>query len=580
MLEIFIKKGGNRNIFDINFIKSIEDYQRSNFYRAKVVSLDDPLKLNRIQIMIYGLTEDIPTDCQPWSEFQFRDGVITYPNVDDIIWIFFENGDIFRPVYLGTIYAGMNASCDEGWKQFLAKRPTAIANPDEYKVVINRINNITDPDARLVIKDVHQQFNNFMLSEDNIQKVFFSGKNDVTQETVPNNPPFPPRPPKSSPVMTCHPSWAGTFPDTFTIDPEPMYLWYKTEETANALGGWTFYTEEELKTGLAMFPDNLANINYKRYQTWKGLVDDSYFIIEDLPASLKKRPIDWNFIPLPPWHYWHPEMMIGGTAQFHQLMSFPFGKMNLKNRKNYKQHTILSHDGKSAIELDDNDDFERLRLDFNYGSGGLEFSNAGFRGAELWTDGALHLNVEGKDIGGGRTDSRFVFNRHTWRVFGGKEIVFSSKGPQTYFSTNDITLIGKYGNVDIVAGSGISLTAKGAQGTASATNTGEPVVAAKDGCKSSLFGNFLFLDAAGPIPDGEAAVWMSKFNAALGIILKLCQAIQADTGSLCMIGAANMIGTAAAAVAALQDWKIASQPSSIVRLAGAWEGIQFQIGEG
>ena len=529
--------------------------------------------------MIFGLTDDIELTCQPFCELQFTSGVTTYPVIDDIIWLFFEGGDIFRPIYLGTIYTGLSIDCDEGLKRFFAKRPKAITDQQAFRTTLRTVNQLTTPDSKLVVQDVHQQFSNFMLPEDSIKKVFLTGKSEVKYISEPSPFPFPPNlPPVLTPVMPCHPLWLGKFPKTFNKDPKPMYLWYKTEDTPNALGGWTFYTEENLKNGLASFPDNLAHINYKRYQTWKDLVNDSYYFVEDVPSYTQSRPIDWNFIPLPPWHYWHPEMMIGGSSQFHQLMSFPFGKMNLNNRKNYKQHTILSHDGKSAIELDDNDGYERLRIDFNYSGGGLEFSNAGFRGFELWTDGAIHLHAEGKQIGQGRgNDSRFVFNRSNWNVFSDADIGFVSKGNQVYFSTNSINLVGKYGTIGLKAGSGISLTSKGAS---DADPLGTPVVSAPGDCTSQMWGNFLFFDGKTKrVSDAEAVQWMTYFHAAMSILRNLCGAISRDMGLKVITYSTEVVAIAAQAAVVLAPWDIDSKGISLVKLAGAWEGIQMQVGQ-
>lgn len=93
-------------MLDIDNFKMAEDLQSPiNFYRAEVITNRDPLELCRVQVKIFGLTDDIPIDCQPWIEMQHNVRLIQYPDPKDIIWIFLENGDIFKPVYLGTTYS-------------------------------------------------------------------------------------------------------------------------------------------------------------------------------------------------------------------------------------------------------------------------------------------------------------------------------------------------------------------------------------------------------------------------------------------------------------------------------------------
>lgn len=93
-------------MFDIDLMKLTTDFQNpTNFYRAEVIEVMDPSRYTRIQIKIFGLTDDIPDSFQPWCEMQFPTRFIAYPNEKDLIWIFLENGDIFRPIYLGTTFA-------------------------------------------------------------------------------------------------------------------------------------------------------------------------------------------------------------------------------------------------------------------------------------------------------------------------------------------------------------------------------------------------------------------------------------------------------------------------------------------
>ena len=166
---------GVSKIFDINAIKTLLDSQRSNFYRAKVVSLEDPLNLNRIKIHIFGMTEDIlekSPESLPWCELQFTAGFSTYPVVDDIIWLFFEGGDIFRPIYLGTIYAGIDIDSKTGYDIFAKNldAPTVsysastmgydfkpVKDIKSYRSGLKRANNFQTND-HIILKDTVSHF--------------------------------------------------------------------------------------------------------------------------------------------------------------------------------------------------------------------------------------------------------------------------------------------------------------------------------------------------------------------------------------------------------------------------------------
>lgn len=579
-------------MFDIESIKNLEDTQKSNFYRAKVISLDDPLKLNRIQVMIYGLTDDFETpdnvedSPQPWCEFQFRDGVITYPNEDDIIWLFFEGGDIFRPVYLGTVYAGLDGECEDGWNKFLAERPIAVNDPGTFKTNIKNINNMIDPDSKLIITDVHQTFNNFILLEDNPHSVEFTGKNEAITETtdiitggktvaytVEN--------------LSVHPDYRR-FPKTFDTMPKKMYMWYYTEDKADwktTLGGWTFYTEKQIQEALAVFPDNLKHINYRRYQNWANMIDNAYERRQPQPpTTVKKRPISWEFIPMPPCFYWNPEMMEEDSIIYKLSHSFPFGKMNVKNRKYWKQHTILSHDGKSAIELDDNDEYERLRIDFNYGAGGLEFSRVGFNGAELWTDGVFNFYADGNTNEDSDKVSRFTVNKCDLLFRGGRSIDMNAQRNFGIFGGNDVSIAAKRGTFGVMAGDGIIFgSTEGTfinKGNVSDSNafSGTPIITATSAGagNASMAGSFLFLKS--PEIGFEAACqWVDKFNMALMAIKQIAKAIRSDAFSITSVAKAPHLASAGTAAANILDsWDINTKVASIVYLATAWDKIQMQ----
>jgi hypothetical protein len=577
-------------MFDIAQIKLLEDHQKANFYRAKVTSLDDPIKLNRIQINIFGLTDDIPVDVLPWCDLQFRDGVITYPNINDIIWLFFEGGDIFRPVYLGTIYMGLNAECDEGFKKFIKDRPIAPLNPELYKTTLKTINNLTKPDDRLIIQEAHQQFNNTILLEDDPFSVQLSGSNETQNSSYTNNETDPPITLKSK-YDSIAVGYANNFPSTFERSPNKMYPWYYVEDVPeggdwkSVVGGWTCYTTNQLQEGLLSFPDNLAFINYKRYKTWASMQIGAYAALDGIkPAGMSKRPPRWEFIPTSPQIYWNPEMVYFDNPSYVHTMSFPFGKMNLKSRKHYKQHTILSHDGKSAIELDDNENFERLRIDFNYSAGGLEFSRAGFNGAELWTDGVIKFHSEGRDVNG--DVNSFIFHNADLRMQTNRRVILAGSAGVNLEAMGDAQLRSKMGVVNLVGGKGVVLGSMGGindviTGEAGADDNGlfmaPPMLASgnKDGLLSSTQGFFPFISSAKEaVTYEDAAKWFKGLNAAMQGIKSLTDYILQGVSGSVLDG--KLVQWAGTYQRELKDWWPSTVKFDFLKMAMAWEGIQIQ----
>ena len=252
-------------MFDINFLSMLSDYQRSNFYRAKVISLDDPLNLNRIQISIFGLTDDMPNENQPWCELQFTAGFSTSPIEGDIIWLFFEGGDIFRPVYLGTIYAGTNIDSEIGYEKFAAyldaKKEsgmargvtsgydfTAVKNIPTYRTALRTANNV-DTDKQLSMKDTISHYD--VLTPESTWWRKFEGLDVVSTANTSTNQKY---------------QTFGSRDSQYGASPIPsgqkVYPWYElreqfaAEDWKSIYGGWRFLTEDDLKKGKAFFKND------------------------------------------------------------------------------------------------------------------------------------------------------------------------------------------------------------------------------------------------------------------------------------------------------------------------------------
>ena len=74
-------------------------------YIGKVVNNVDPNKEGRCRIRVYGIfTSEIPDDELPWAtpDFGFVGGLkgsFVVPPVDAIVRVYFDNGDIYAPIY-------------------------------------------------------------------------------------------------------------------------------------------------------------------------------------------------------------------------------------------------------------------------------------------------------------------------------------------------------------------------------------------------------------------------------------------------------------------------------------------------
>lgn len=92
----------------------------NGFYRAVVEDNNDPLKVGRVRVRIFGLhtenrtrgaTDGIPTNHLPWAEpcLPVAEGSISGYGVFGVplqgshVMIFFENGQINKPIYFGSL---------------------------------------------------------------------------------------------------------------------------------------------------------------------------------------------------------------------------------------------------------------------------------------------------------------------------------------------------------------------------------------------------------------------------------------------------------------------------------------------
>lgn len=80
-------------------------------YLARVVSVDDPERMNRVQVRLIACDDADQQDAPLWarvvSPFAGRDrGAFLIPDVDDEVLVVFHNGDASYPLVLGGLWNG------------------------------------------------------------------------------------------------------------------------------------------------------------------------------------------------------------------------------------------------------------------------------------------------------------------------------------------------------------------------------------------------------------------------------------------------------------------------------------------
>lgn len=111
-------------------------------YKGVVEDINDPLKQNRVRVRILGIhTEEITLDSTnlPWAEqaspmgaFQGI-GVSSVPAQGTWVWLFFENGNIQRPVYFANSIGG-------AFGNELPEKTLGYKDPNLYKNSFNITN--------------------------------------------------------------------------------------------------------------------------------------------------------------------------------------------------------------------------------------------------------------------------------------------------------------------------------------------------------------------------------------------------------------------------------------------------------
>lgn len=91
--------------------KQVKKQQVASLVRGTVVRNDDPLNIGRIKVRVPSVHIGFSDDTLPWcmpnsASASYNAGTFIIPEVNNTVWVAFEDGDIYRPVWLGCAYSG------------------------------------------------------------------------------------------------------------------------------------------------------------------------------------------------------------------------------------------------------------------------------------------------------------------------------------------------------------------------------------------------------------------------------------------------------------------------------------------
>lgn len=83
------------------------DDLRSMMFLGEVVDVDDPLKLGRCRIRVFGKFDDLDIEDIPWAQPQLHmsfgkgggSGSISIPRKGHVVNVLFDNGNLYSPIY-------------------------------------------------------------------------------------------------------------------------------------------------------------------------------------------------------------------------------------------------------------------------------------------------------------------------------------------------------------------------------------------------------------------------------------------------------------------------------------------------
>ena len=95
-------------------------YRVEGFYRGKVVDNNDPLQLGRLKVKVVPWYDEVKDEECPWAEPVWQGGILYVPPKNAWVWVFFEEGDIEKPVWFGWSlpYNGVRYRAGSVWDEF------------------------------------------------------------------------------------------------------------------------------------------------------------------------------------------------------------------------------------------------------------------------------------------------------------------------------------------------------------------------------------------------------------------------------------------------------------------------------
>lgn len=80
-----------------------QDMLSDIYFSALVVDNTDPKKKGRVKIKVESLHSEVPVSALPWASPTINTNLIDIPLKDKNIWVQFQQGNIYEPVYYGYV---------------------------------------------------------------------------------------------------------------------------------------------------------------------------------------------------------------------------------------------------------------------------------------------------------------------------------------------------------------------------------------------------------------------------------------------------------------------------------------------
>lgn len=102
-----------------NLVSNEQYKQRLRFYTGRIEDNNDPDKLGRCRIRVFGqFGDEIPTSDLPWAnpDFTFIGsnlGSFVVPPIDTLVKVYFEQDDVYRPMYTTKVVDRNNLSSEK-----------------------------------------------------------------------------------------------------------------------------------------------------------------------------------------------------------------------------------------------------------------------------------------------------------------------------------------------------------------------------------------------------------------------------------------------------------------------------------